>query len=567
MALSGAPSACPGTFEHVDVQGSGGTILDGTLRLPNLVPGQKVPVILWSSPYFGSAYGVEPDSCGSDALLADAPPSIPIDQFVSDGYAVAAFNVRGTGGSGGCMELFGPDEQADQSLLVQWAARQSWSSGQVAMIGDSYDATTALEAAVQAPAALKAVVAVAPVPDVYQLFSTPQGAWWWVTAPEVAAALGATDLAPSGITDAGQHLSGYLAGYPSERVCNDVRSMLTDLSTGAVNSDRDAAFWRQRDVRDRLSQVKAAVLYTFGYYDDQYFESYKAFGLLANAPKKFIIGPWPHQPPPSADNWYGTVGEQWLNYWLKGIGPVPAGLDQATWQDVAQPGTAAQFTANGGMINGTPHTSSAWPPPEATQQSLYLNDGALTTTSATGELSYHSTPYPEGMSQPMLGPGGWFWPKAFLCSTNHAPGMATRLLYQSEPATSPFIVAGNPVARLSVLSSEPGGIITLDLLDLPPGFCQTDGPEGAALISFGAVDLRFKDGGFTASNFPVLTPTQLQVDMTPIGQVIQPGHRLALLVSYGNPADHLTPFLPVITILGGNPGTASRLQLSLMGLS
>ncbi|HEX2022615.1 MAG TPA: CocE/NonD family hydrolase, partial [Candidatus Thermoplasmatota archaeon] len=83
------------------------------------------------------------------------------------GYAVVNADVRGFGMSGGCVEIWSVNEQKDQAFLVDWVAKQEWSDGSVGFYGQSYVGTTPVEAAVQAPEALKAIIAVAPVMNAY----------------------------------------------------------------------------------------------------------------------------------------------------------------------------------------------------------------------------------------------------------------------------------------------------------------------------------------------------------------------------------------------------------------
>ena len=77
-------------------------------------------------------------------------------------------DLRGFGGSNGCLDWAGPGEQADVVNAVQWAASQPWSTGKVGMYGKSYDALTGLIGVDQRPAGLDAVVSQEPVYDVYR---------------------------------------------------------------------------------------------------------------------------------------------------------------------------------------------------------------------------------------------------------------------------------------------------------------------------------------------------------------------------------------------------------------
>ena len=55
--------------------------------------------------------------------------------------------------------------------LVEWAAAQPWSDGNVGMIGISYFAMTQMEAAVERPPHLKAIMPVAGSFDLYEAAS------------------------------------------------------------------------------------------------------------------------------------------------------------------------------------------------------------------------------------------------------------------------------------------------------------------------------------------------------------------------------------------------------------
>ena len=89
------------------------------------------------------------------------------DFFVPRGYVHVIANLRGTGGSGGTFGFFDGQERKDMYDLVEWAAQQPWSDGNVGMLGISYFAMTQLEAAVERPPHLKAIMPVAGTFDLY----------------------------------------------------------------------------------------------------------------------------------------------------------------------------------------------------------------------------------------------------------------------------------------------------------------------------------------------------------------------------------------------------------------
>ena len=156
-----------GTQLHADI-----------LRPANLPDTARTPVILSIGPYFshagqtGALGGVE----GTDYDPA-GPPKGPSDRFtdlvvggrlMQKGYTFVMVDLRGFGGSTGCLDWAGPGEQQDVVTAVQWAASQSWSTGKVGMYGKSYDGLTGLIGAARQPRGLKAVVSHEPVYDLYR---------------------------------------------------------------------------------------------------------------------------------------------------------------------------------------------------------------------------------------------------------------------------------------------------------------------------------------------------------------------------------------------------------------
>jgi predicted acyl esterase len=148
------------------------------LRPKRLAPGVKTPVILAIGPYFGHAgqtgalgpvQGTSYDPVG--------PSTGPSDRFLDlvegarlmhRGYTFLMVDLRGFGGSTGCLDWAGPGEQADVVNAVRWAATRPWSTGKVGMYGKSYDGVTGLIGVNERPPGLKAVVSQEPVYDLYR---------------------------------------------------------------------------------------------------------------------------------------------------------------------------------------------------------------------------------------------------------------------------------------------------------------------------------------------------------------------------------------------------------------
>src|ERR1700750_677581 len=155
-----------GTKLHADV-----------LRPANLPAHAKTPVILSIGPYFHHSGQTGPAGPLEDPPYpppGDAGPSARFYDFINGahlmdrGYTWVQVDLRGFGGSTGCLDWGGPGEQADVKAAVEWAASQPWSTGRVGMYGKSYDALTGLVGVDHHPSGLDAVVSQEPVYDDYR---------------------------------------------------------------------------------------------------------------------------------------------------------------------------------------------------------------------------------------------------------------------------------------------------------------------------------------------------------------------------------------------------------------
>ncbi len=120
----------------------------------------RYPVLVAASPYPRQIQNL-----GAPAGFIEAGAS---DFFVPRGYVHVIANCRGTSGSGGTFGFFDSQERHDMHDLVEWAAQQAWSDGNVGMIGISYFAGTQMEAAVERPPHLKAIMPIAGTFDLYE---------------------------------------------------------------------------------------------------------------------------------------------------------------------------------------------------------------------------------------------------------------------------------------------------------------------------------------------------------------------------------------------------------------
>ena len=141
-ALAGAPAAG----------------IDGSVTVSYVVPTRDAQIYLEV---------VEPTSHGkvvrAPVILTYSPYSVlgrngDAGHWNPLGYARAYADVIGTGNSGGCYDYGGNREKRTGHDVVEWIARQRWSTGKVGMLGGSYDGTTQYATAVTHPRGLATIV-------------------------------------------------------------------------------------------------------------------------------------------------------------------------------------------------------------------------------------------------------------------------------------------------------------------------------------------------------------------------------------------------------------------------
>lgn len=142
------------------------TVSDGT-RLRYVVERATAdtvgPVIFQ---YDGYSAGTKP-SLGTIAALKT--------RLLQKGYVFLGVSLRGTGCSSGTYDLFEPTWGTDGAEVVEWAAQQQWSDGNIGMGGYSFPGIMQLFTAIERPPHLKAIVPSAVIWDLYRDTAFPGG--------------------------------------------------------------------------------------------------------------------------------------------------------------------------------------------------------------------------------------------------------------------------------------------------------------------------------------------------------------------------------------------------------
>ncbi|MBI9106160.1 MAG: CocE/NonD family hydrolase [Spirochaetales bacterium] len=131
---------------------------------------EESPTLVSWSAYSKTMQSIKRGSIPPESLLFDhSLEAGDIEFFVSRGYSYVIPDPRGIGKSEG--EFYGvynPQEHEDVYDTIEWCAEQSWSDGNIGMIGYSYFGIVQILAAAQQPPHLKCIMPCSFVDDYYQ---------------------------------------------------------------------------------------------------------------------------------------------------------------------------------------------------------------------------------------------------------------------------------------------------------------------------------------------------------------------------------------------------------------
>ena len=477
----------------------------------------KQPVILTYSPYNSLA---EPET---------ARDSVG-ETFVPKGYARAVADVLGMRGSTGCWDYGGLKEQQSGVDVVKWLADRTWSNGKVAMIGGSYNGTTASMVAARGPEVpeLKAIVPIAAISRWYG-YAYGNGVRYFLNSQEPTDEGFDTPLA----FDLG--FAKTVAADPMGQAFADtIRDRAAEC--GAVehteegydrNPDYDS-FWRQRDYRKDARDFRAAVLLAHGWQDynvkqEEATELFRRIPLdrrstraVEGVPFKLAyLTQGSHSGATDGPRWDGLL-ERFFARTLKGERTGIAGEGPVITQGRTSSGDAT-FT-----------TAADYPLPSTRSTRLWLRDGRL---AGEQDRSGQVASYVETGT-----------------SAEEAP-LVNGLSYESRPVARATRLLGSAIFRARVRVSEETMHLTPVLVDVAP-----DGTERT--IARGFLHLDYRDG-LRAPDPSVGRWLDASVRLLPQDYTVAAGHRISLRVQSSN----------TVWAVPGNPGTVDIAEGAVNGVA
>jgi predicted acyl esterase len=370
-----------GTQLHADV-----------LRPANLPDSAKTPVIVSIGPYFNHSGQTGPfgpvESTPYDPVTANGPSARFYDyingaKVFDKGYTWVQVDLRGFGGSNGCLDWGGPGEQADVKAAVEWAASQSWSTGKVGMYGKSYDGVTGLVGLISQPKGLGAVVSQEPVYDLYR--------YLYMNRVRFSNSL-LTPALYDGIAGTPGSGSGDTLAYNINSI-NDTARPGCPAQNYADQQDpnHDSAYWKPRSFIERAKGKTTPLFLTQGFIENNTKPdgAYDFWNNVAG-PKRAWFGMWDHVRGNDVDSkgrllmgrhgWFDET-MRFYDQHLKGVAPA-----------VQDPPIAVESS------DGKWRSEPAWPPADSLAQTTTLKTGTYSDDGTNnGEAADGTPPYGAGV--------------------------------------------------------------------------------------------------------------------------------------------------------------------------
>ncbi|TDV52410.1 Xaa-Pro dipeptidyl-peptidase [Actinophytocola oryzae] len=489
--------------------------------------GIKVPVIFEHSPYRYNTgggenhnvdysvlpqEGLQPSAARTDAtpIGARPEPDLPgsLDNYwVPRGYAVVLGESIGTGFSDGCPTVGDMKETLGTKAVIDWLNGRAkayneagepvtadWTTGDVGMVGTSYNGTLPNQVATTGVEGLRTIVPTSAIASWYDYYR----ANGLVRAPHSnVSGLGENSFQGEDL----DVLAYYVEGPDRVEKCRHITDALlqyADRTTGDYN-----AYWDERDYLHRARGIKASVFVVHGLEDYNVmptaYASWWAQLERYNVPRKLWLHKGGHGGPTGTSDYQVTLN-RWMDYWLFGV---RNGIMAEPRADIQRP-------------DGTYEKYADWPVPGARD--------------ATLKLSSPNATDPGGLARSGGGPRQSFVDSGRTLDTdvslvpNPATANPNRLAYLSAPLSKSTHLSGTPSVSLR---ASVDNRYSANLTGLLVDYAQ-DG--SATVVTRGWTDVQNRKGADRSS--PVVQGREYTFDwpLEPDDYVFPAGHRIGLVV-------------------------------------
>ena len=533
VASSLAPQAIPPTYATMKKVQTTIPMKDGVRLAVNLYmpdgakPEDKFPAILEYLPYRKDDWTLSRDW---DLHL----------YWVRRGYVTARVDIRGTGASEGSPpdREYSDQEQQDGLEVIDWLSKQSWSNGNVGMMGISWGGFNAIQMAERHPPALKAIIAVCATEELFH-----------DDIHYIDGLMHVDEFEPAMDLELGLTRS---PDFPTDEKSLAQRFDASPWFLLYLHQQRDGAFWRRASVApDRYGEYTVPSFMIGGFLDG-YRDSLARFFEKSKAPIKALLGPWnhtfPHNAEPGPAIEWREEATRWWDYWLKG--KQNGIMDEPRFEVFMR--RPYPPDPNIKEVPGEWRAEKTWPPQNASKETLFLErDHSLGAVApASRRISQHELKY-----VPSIGGEAGFWWGDF--ATDQRPTDAYSLVYDSAPIEKETAVFGWPRAQLQVSADAPLADWFVRLSDVAPDGTVT------LITGAGQSGAQRESAAYPADLEPgrkYLIPIELHFT----SWIFPPGHRIRVAISNALwPMIWPTPYAMTTSLYLGGEQT-SRIELPLV---
>jgi len=482
---------------------------------------ERLPVIFVFTPY-RARYRDEQGKV-VEAALND---QLALRSLIRAGYVVAVADIRGKGASFGMRRGFQDRTEAnDGHDLVQWLARQPYSTGKVGMIGCSYLGGTTLHTASTAPPALKAIFVGATDIDKYAFVRNGGITAQFNTRPDEPLDVDMASLPVDADID-GSLLKAAVAQHA-------FNTPMAPLWYGmpyrdSVSRFTGNAFWQEAGPYPYFQAIRKSGMAT--YFWGNWLDEPTSQVILeaANLDGKFLAGAGSHCVPPAGFDFTGEI-TRYFDHYLKGVAN---GIDRAP---------RATYWVEGLEGRGGYVRSDRLPGAASTRQTWFLDGGTSGTSKSANDGTLSAAPGRPGDDRFTvnydLPPADYFafWPQSM-----DEKGLS----YTSAALTAPLKLIGYPVAHVQITADRPDADVFVYLEQVPVS-------GTAEVIAFGRLKLSHRKlgkapydvlglpwhSGLSAdvAPLPAGDKAMLDIALTPVSRVVPEGARLRFTIAGADP--------------------------------
>jgi hypothetical protein len=473
------------------------------------------------------------------------------------GYVIAIVDTRGKGASFGWRRgMQDSTEARDAYDMTEWFAHQSWSDGNVGMMGCSYVGGSQDNAASVTPPSLKAIFPGATSFNRYDFVSRGGLTAQFHTRPENANDLGVGSLPVDEDRD-GAMLAAAQKEHAKNSIMADIWKDIPFRDDWSKNLG--SRFWEESSLSTVRNAVErnGPVMYRWTGWQDEFSpDQFVARANLRNVVKVFI-GPESHCQSKQFDMFAEHL--RYFDHYLKGV---DNGIDREP--------SITYYTYNASPGHEWA-VSDTWPVAGTRRERWYLDAGgpraglAPRKPAAAGRAQFatdYSVIDPAG-DAPFL-----FWP------TSQA---GRGLRFETQPFTQDMRITGHPVVSLWTSTTGTDGDTFAYLEEVAPDGSTVVRAHGRLRDSHRLLGTAPYDylglpwhRSFREDYRPMQpgTPAELRFDLLPTSTIVKKGYRLRLVVTGADPRQrnylHLSP-APTVTVYSGG-AMASYIELPVVPL-